>query len=908
MKKMNNTLIALSVIMCAIAFSGTSCSKNQALQNEPIAQNTVPKQTPEPGYFRKDFFTRHYEELSSQYASYYAEPIHFQKLDVPPYNRLAVVAGKRALFYPGAKLNQQKDIEKLKKPIEIPFGTLLPIFSEIKTPEGSTFFHDDYYHYFYETEYDGKRGLVFGADLFGMDKDPAVTLEAWRLYTKKTSKELTSFAGLVKLPDAVTGMIEDLGIAYVPAKNATLRSAQSTGSLLRAMYETRATQIESGEDPAPLFVTADLFIEAYYEIAANLEHRLLPVIELPLIKQFIQESLNYFSRVKPKDSKTQALHTKAIYFLQTAELILGTIPEYVIEFDTYENIDIVKKKVYSKSEIFSQFPDQVQHDAENLLTAERDWYSEIFDATINTSNPGTIIKDNQSYDSNYIINRVLTWFTLASLDINTISHLDSATFKTRHGTIAWILYLLTGLSENEQALQTLTALIKAESLLRQNYEIKISKDFIQFLKQEKLTPIGTWIHDTAKTLSTITRIQRKYNDTSLSKTDDTNSMPSDQGQVRKLLAILVPKISLETTIFSQLTNPKIQNRTILSGLDFINCFEDYSFLTLSYINKFPELKNQYELIRTGFSNSTLPAIQNVQEPARSIIALKQDKETNQQYTNSPGWKIKNALTDLICLTLALPSSKLAIPSNAPVLSTAEMVQTEQKNNLPSRIEPLCPLAHWIEPRASLYKTMQSATLTWKSLISSVKTSESSLIADARNKAIDETIIMLDNFNMILAQCELIAQKELSGERLTTEENTFILHIPQSLTALITAMPKASAFTGASLAVQQESLDENSNSTVMYDTYDTEEPALFLPSRRLIYRTNNENGITELYAGPGIPYILYIPILLPDGNRVIATGFLYSYLEFTQSVGYLTDSEWQNIVFSDEAAMYTLEWE
>lgn len=905
MKKMSNTLLALSIIMCTVALNAASCSKNQAQQNEPIAQNTIPKQTPEPGYIRKVFFTQYNEALRTQFADYYANPIRFQKPDIPPSNQLAVVAGKRALFYPGAKINQQKDADKLKKPMEIPFGTLLPIFAEIKTPEGSTFFHDDYYHYFYETEYDGKRGLVFGADLFGMDKDPAVTLEAWRLYTDGTSKELTPFTGLAKLPDAITGMIEDLGIAYIPAKNATLLSAQSTGSLLRAMYETRAMLIESGEDPAPLFITADLLLEAYHEIAANLEHRLLPVIELPLLKQFIQESLNYFSRVKPKDSKTQALHNKAIHFLQTAELIIGTLPEYVIEFDTYENMDIVKKKVYLKSEIFSQFPEQVQHDAENLLTAEGDWYSEIFDATINTNGSNNGAGDKQSYQTDYILNKVFTWFSLASLDINALTHLDSVAFKTRHGTIAWILYLLTGLSENEQALQTLTSLVQTESLLRQSYEVKISKNFVQFLKQEKLTPIGTWIHDPVKTLSTITRIQKKYNDTSFSKTGDKNNMPSDQGQERKLLAIFVPTTSIETTIFSQLTNPKIQNRTILSGLDFINCFEDYSLLTLSYINKFPELKNQYELIRTGFSNSTLPAIQNVQEPARSIIVLKQDKETNQQYINSPGWKIKNALTDLICLTLALPSSKLAVPPNTPVLSNSAMVQPEQKNNLPSRIKPLRPLAHWLEPRASLYKTMQSATLTWKSLISSAKTSESSLIADARNKAIDETIIVLDNFNKILAQCELIAQKELSGEKLTTEENTFILNIPQSLTALITAMPKASAFTGASLAVHQESLDGNSTSTVMYDA---EEPALFIPSKRLIYRTNKENGIIELYAGPGIPYIVYIPILLPDGNRVIATGFMYSYLEFTQSVGNLTDSEWQNIVFSDEATMYKLEWE
>ncbi len=907
MKKTNSVFLARAIIISIITIGSIlpiSCNKNQTQQNEQLTQETAPVQTPEPGYIRKDFFTRYNTDITNQFSNYYANPIHLSKPAIPHYNRLAVVAGKRALFYPGAKLTQQKDAERLKKAIEIPFGTLLPIFAEIKTQEGSTFFHDDYYHYFYETEYDGKRGLVFGADLFGMDKAPEVTLEAWRLYTTGYGKDLKPFAGLSKLPDAVTGMIEDVGIAYLPVKDATYLSSASTGSLLRAMYETLAVRAESGEDPVPLFITADLIIDAYYEIAANLEHNLLPVIALPLIKQFIQESLTYFSKAKPKEAKIQTIQNKVIYFLQTTELLLNTIPEYIIEFDTYENKDIVKKKIKSKSEIFSHYPEIVQHDAENLLTAEGDWYSEIFETTINTNRSGNNPTDTQSNQTAFIINKILTWLSLASLDINAITHFDSVTFKNRHGTIAWILYLLAGISENQTSMDALASLIQAEHLLQQSHEMIISKDFVQFLKQEKLTPLSTWIYDPAKTLSVIKLIQKKYKASSLSKPDSNFSVPLAVNQEKKILALLLPATRIEEVIFSQVTSPPVPNRNIVSCMDLLNSFDDFSILSLSYVNRFPELKPIYEAQRTSFANSTEANIQNMPEPIRSVLALKQETEINQLYSQTPGWKIKTALTNLTCFSLSIPAPKLAVPQNSPFL-TPQPTQHSQKDSLPARIEPLHATTHWLEPRASLYKAMQSTVDLWKIFVHMARLTESSLIADARNKAIDETIAALDNFDKLVATCAQIAQKELSGEKLSSEETVFILHIPQTLAAIIGSMPKTSAYTGASLAVRQENTEGSDTSTVVNEP---EEPSLFIPSKRLIYRTKNENGQTELYAGPGVPYIVYIPISLPDGSRFIAAGFVYSYLEFTQSVGNLTETEWQNIVFSDEANMYKLEWE
>ena len=106
----------------------------------------------------------------------------------------AVVGNRTALFYPDVLVSNQDDIANLTGGIPLPYGTVIPVTGVI---EESSFAYDglfafeDHFNYFYKTEWEGREGLVFGADLYGAGDSPEHNAIA-ALYYKQNGR-FTSF-------------------------------------------------------------------------------------------------------------------------------------------------------------------------------------------------------------------------------------------------------------------------------------------------------------------------------------------------------------------------------------------------------------------------------------------------------------------------------------------------------------------------------------------------------------------------------------------------------------------------------------------------------------------------------------------------------------------------------------------
>ena len=93
-----------------------------------------------------------------------------------PSGKTAVVGSRVCVLYPNATLSTLDDLARLPKGIPIPFGTIIPIKGEkvlnsMEKERYGMFEFQENWNWFYRTSYNGAEGLVFGADLYGLDDD-----------------------------------------------------------------------------------------------------------------------------------------------------------------------------------------------------------------------------------------------------------------------------------------------------------------------------------------------------------------------------------------------------------------------------------------------------------------------------------------------------------------------------------------------------------------------------------------------------------------------------------------------------------------------------------------------------------------------------------------------------------------
>jgi len=115
------------------------------------------------------------------HARYLADKVQFRPAPLPALKaaKTAVAGSTVARFYPGAAVKTAADAKRLPPASRFPSaparhrGPNQGQEPGCRFRNGRMFEFQDHYNWFYETEYRGKRGLVFGADLVGLGRTAA---------------------------------------------------------------------------------------------------------------------------------------------------------------------------------------------------------------------------------------------------------------------------------------------------------------------------------------------------------------------------------------------------------------------------------------------------------------------------------------------------------------------------------------------------------------------------------------------------------------------------------------------------------------------------------------------------------------------------------------------------------------
>ena len=266
-----------------------------------------------------------------------------------PFNKVqegktAVVGSDLCLFYPNAELKSQEDLEKLPKGIPVPFGTVLSIEEEpVRLPfdaddefDFGVFKFQENQNYFYRTTWNGEKGLVFGADLTGMNNDLKINqIISMRYLTNGAPKEFYTVFGYEFLSKAHQAVLERDRLIFEKVKpdeyDLHMMSADDMIALYRNHYGYHYESYEDsydssflGNDGTTLFITTDLMAHAKHlffdRTLQNIEENFFTPRLLELVTAF-DDSLNNVNKKGFPTARPETLEKAKLYF-QIARALL----------------------------------------------------------------------------------------------------------------------------------------------------------------------------------------------------------------------------------------------------------------------------------------------------------------------------------------------------------------------------------------------------------------------------------------------------------------------------------------------------------------------------------------------------------------------------------------------------------
>ena len=348
----------------------------------------------------------------------------------------AVVGSDLCLFYPNAELKSQEDLKKLPKGIPVPFGTVLNIEKEpVRLPSDAedefdfgVFNFQENQNYFYRTTWNGEKGLVFGADLTGMNNDLKINqVISMRYLTNGVPKEFYPVFGYAFLSKAQQAVLERDRLIFEKVKpneyHLHMMSADDMIALYRNHYGSHYESYEDsydssflGNDGATVFITTDLMAHAKHLLfdrtLQNIEENFFVPRLLELVKAF-DDSLNNVNQKNFPTVRPETLEKAKLYF-QTARALLELAPKPVIQKDEYGSDETVYKEP-DKNEVLSKYPKTVSEEIDLIDKAQGPAPSPVL-----TFKDGSFTKEDYSqykprghYTKNGILSayfRAMMWF------------------------------------------------------------------------------------------------------------------------------------------------------------------------------------------------------------------------------------------------------------------------------------------------------------------------------------------------------------------------------------------------------------------------------------------------------------------------------------------------------------------
>lgn len=841
------------------------------------------------------------------HAKYLKEPTDFDLFDFPtdltPDNVTAVVGSDVCKFYAGAFLNSLEDVEKLKSEILIPIGTVLKLTycfgvqeeDSSKKIAGSEFYKSEYgyitassgepiefedeWNYFYATEYNGKTGLVFGADLRGEDYVEFENRIIGELYKNGgvPKKFLPSYRDKPLSPEIKTSL-EKYRIAFEAISPKKLYDFDDMVNLYIQDIHCWMPSDHIATLP-PIFITTDFVSHAKHAVFDKSLQNAEQNYFIPKLDKFINGFLAALEKINTSASKITAGEEtlqKARDYFNVAKALIALAPTEKKEEYGYGEVEYIEK---NKTSVLAPYSETVKKEIALIEAATGTIDSPLFSFADGSSNKEdyTQYKVRGHYTKNPILGayfKTMMWFGRTNFIISEGSNKGAVEVSTAdaltQNMLPIALLINEVVSQDRNLLQhwknifdPLTALIGASDDLS-FYEC------LPLWENLGVTDFAAWSADKKNKKAFVKLAAEKLNPPAISGSSLFQAASAGSSEERKPpmgFRLFGQRYTIDSFIFHETSAPRMLGvdergetigRHMVSALDVLTCLGSKRanlMLGPSYstFEKLPlvldAFKNTIEKKGTAkaFGNTYYGSV--LQELA-SIAQF--ESGAGFYFTETPYWDLKQLNTGL-GVYAELKHDTILYTKQAYAELGGGAACTTRTKEVPKLVD-------YVEPNLPYFE----------SVIMSLSFLHE--IYEAYGLADENTLNYIKEFIEHCKKLLEIVELEIQDKPVHKELLAEIKSTPSTLASCM------------QFRTYDEAYNHAKNTAIAADVF-----------------TNAETGqVLEL--ATGIPYRIYIALNDGQGGKRIAVGYCFNGYEFTQSVdNRLTDEQWQEKVYSQTDA-------
>lgn len=812
------------------------------------------------------------------------EPIFssVETLSLPEARYYALVASDRAVIHHSGRLVVQSTDSSYMPPtatIEsearaIPIGTVLPIYEIYNTGmEMNLVQFDGEYNYFYRTEYEGRPGLVFGADLYPgsgptMDanvytvlrRSPEVLQRYAYYYAKpRTGDAWTDFNGLRSFsPEALERLARDRMVYERVLPTEYSLDGTHPADML-ALYD------ELNDDRSQtIYLTADLFAHAIHLVF----HTALKTAEefelYPRLESFLADLINAIEATEVSEEYAEyyaAAQLARDYLLVGAALLdLAPVRNANTFPVVYEEVD--------REVVLSRYPDLVRREVELILDARGFVPSPLIGIREDYSQ----YRPRGHYTENGVLSayfRAMMWFGRIHFPISTSA--ERVLDQSESAAEATARLLPTALVIQER-LRADRALGERWSALFDPITVLIGQaDDLGFYELESIADavdwddLPAWLESEENIERYVERAVRELRPPAIAGNSVFYSLseaPEGEGEPPNVppgFRLFGQRFTHDSYVHQLTSSPRLMGRMFVAGIDIFDAMGSATARSFLGEDLTAQSYDQELLIETldrlrGLFAGDAPDFyyrSYYTAQLRLLRALARfETGSGLYFTETPAWGVR-ALTAAHGSWAELRHDTLLYVKQV----YAEMGGDEYGPTF--RAMPFDRPIHYIEPNRDFF----IAAINLLRILGAQEMLRGEMI---------DLGPQLERFEQMCRTALTIVEKELADRPITPEENEFIVSAAEQLVPIVIGTYPSE--------------------------YSTVPPEEFRRALVADVFTNAEVG-RVLEIATGIPYRLHVALNDGDGGKRIATGYGYSYYEFYGPMDErMTNEEWREIVY------------
>lgn len=773
-------------------------------------------------------------------------------------------------FYPRELLIfQDSDTEAVLNPdfkgegIPVSLGTILKATgskNEIKNKNNKSEWYDYFEfenecNYFYEVEYNGQTGLVFGADLYVPNYSIRHDMMAYYsdMFIKDGKLDYFSpLEGFSTIPETIQDYLVQNRIVLQDTNPEWLYIDDMIDSYRGLDYDT------------PMFITTDLISHSQHLIFDRLLQYTEETYFVPRIKTLCSA---FIEAVKERSDAPEDIRNKALSYFQVPELIIRTSP-----VATYVTEDWRTEKKYIEpdniQDILQEYPEDVQAEFKQIQEASGE-KSIIF----GTREDFTQYKPRGHYTKN----GVLEAYFKASMWFGRIHFAIAEDDPEAEKMTPIAMFIVDTVRKNPELYEKWAEVFEPITALIGESDDLGFPDILPLWSEQKVDDFNKWAEDKANFSRFMKLCQERLSPPAISSNSvllgfDDNVNPILLEKPPMGWRFLGQRYTLDADLFQQVCIPKIEGRTCVRGLDIMRIFGSTiaeSFFALQDYNE----PGEESLFEGGL------ALKKVHETLRSRVDKLDASYWNKTYysnilgtiraqatfgpgagfyfTECPMWNMKSLISSHA--TWAELKHDTILYAKQPY---AEKGGGDDWDGLTSRVKPLPVPRNYIEPNLSFWELGMKGTGKLFSIYNSFGLMD------------DETARVLTSLMDMYSRIYAICNKEVADEAVSADDNRWIRTIPNLLADYVMIHLDKWAI------IEQKDLQM----ACIADVF------------------TNSDIESCLEVGVGVPYKVYIPLNDCNGKR-ISVGYIPSYYEFYHPISNrLNDDEWKAKIYSSGSDM------